>query len=286
MVAYYNSLVFGCQIGYAPLMKRRYSLVCFLFALFLGGTALAQTAQITGMVTDATLAVVPNAKVVVKNLDTGIAREVASNNEGYFTAPLLTRGRYEITVQAQGFRTARRTGIVLDEGQVLRSDISLEVGSIAESIEVSATSQLLQTEEASLYGVVTNKSVVDLPLVGRNPLALAALQAGVRATGRFGDLPVSSFDGSRASIGGGPPSSNNYMVDGVAAENFTSGGMNVALSVDATEEFRVITKNPSAEYGRTAGGVVNVISKSGTNEFHGTAYEFHRNKVLILLCHK
>lgn len=261
-------------------MQPRCFLLCLVFALLLGGTAFAQTAQVTGRVTDATLAVVPNAKVIVKNIDTGIAREVVSNNEGYFTAPLLTRGRYEISVQAQGFRTARRADIVLDEGQVLRSDFSLEIGSIAESIEVSASSQLLQTEEPSLSAVVTNKSVVDLPLVGRNPLALAALQAGVRATGRFGDLPVSSFDGSRASIGGGPPSSNNYMVDGVAAENFTSGGMNVALSVDATEEFRVITKNPSAEYGRTAGGVINVISKSGTNEFHGTAYEFHRNKAL------
>lgn len=251
-----------------------------LLAIVGGDAAFGQTAQITGRVTDATQAVVPGAKVMVKNLDTGIAREVMTNNEGYFTAPLLTRGRYELTVQAEGFRMVRRADIVLDEGQMMRSDFSLEIGAVAESIDVSATAQLLQTEEPSLSAVVTNKSVVDLPLVGRNPLALAALQAGVRATGRFGDLPVSAFDGSRASIAGGPPSGNNYMVDGVAAENFTSGGMNVALSVDATEEFRVITKNPSAEYGRTAGGVINVISKSGTNEFHGTVYHFLRNRSL------
>ncbi|HBY59000.1 MAG TPA: hypothetical protein DEH78_04215 [Solibacterales bacterium] len=261
-------------------MKPRGFLFAALVALLFCGLLPAQTAQITGRLTDSTQSVIPNAKVVVKNLDTGVARELQSNLEGYFTAPLLTRGPYEVVVTATGFRTARSTRLNLDEGQVLRADFALEVGAISESVEVSSAAQLLQTEEPSLSAVVTNKSVVDLPLVGRNPLALASLQAGVRATGRFGDLPVSSFDGSRASIGGGPPSSNNYMVDGVAAENFTSGGMNVTLSVDATQEFRVITKNPSAEYGRTAGGVINVISKSGTNEFHGTAYEFLRNKVL------
>lgn len=240
----------------------------------------AQTAQITGRVTDPQQAVIAGAKVAVKNLDTGVVRETSANQDGYYTVPLLTRGPYEASISANGFRSARSSRIDLDEGQIVRLDFGLEVGSVAESIEVAGAAPLLQTEDTSLSAVVTNKSVVDLPLVGRNPLALASLQAGVRATGRFGDLPVSSFDGSRASIAGGPPSANNYMVDGVAAENFTSGGMNVTLSVDATQEFRVITKNPSAEYGRTAGGVINVISKSGTNEFHGTAYEFLRNKVL------
>jgi len=242
--------------------------------------AFSQTAQITGRVTDPSGAVIAAAKVAVRNTETGIQRTAETTSEGYYTVPLLTRGGYEISVEVGGFRNARQRDLRLDEGQILRADFRLEVGQVSESVDVSAAAQLLQTEEASLSAVVTNKSVVDLPLVGRNPLALAALQAGVRATGRFGDLPVSSFDGSRASIGGGPPSANNYMVDGVAAENFTSGGMNVTLSVDATEEFRVITKNPSAEFGRTAGGVINFTSKAGTNQFHGTAYEFLRNRAL------
>jgi outer membrane receptor protein involved in Fe transport len=254
-----------------------------LLVLLIASTALplaAQTAQITGRVVDSSGGVITGAKVSVRNIETGVARSVDTNDQGYYAAPLLTRGQYEVIAEMTGFRSARQTGVTLDEGQILRADFTLEVGQVSERVEVSASAPLLQTEDTSLSAVVTNKSVVDLPLVGRNPLALAALQAGVRATGRFGDLPVSSFDGSRASIAGGPPSANNYMVDGVAAENFTSGGMNVTLSVDATEEFRVITKNPSAEYGRTAGGVINVISKSGSNQFHGTAYEFHRNKVL------
>ncbi len=240
----------------------------------------SQTAQITGRITDSSGGVIAAAKVELRNTDTGILRGFTTNADGYYSAPLLARGAYEISVELAGFRTARRRDLRVDEGQTLRADFALEVGQVTESVEVSGAAQLLQTEETFLGAVVTNKSVVDLPLVGRNPLALAALQAGVRATGRFGDLPVSSFDGSRASIGGGPPSANNYMIDGVAAENFTSGGMNVTLSVDATEEFRVITKNPSAEFGRTAGGVINFTSKAGTNQFHGTAYEFLRNRSL------
>ena len=251
-----------------------------IVVFFLASPLLCQTAQITGRVVDSSEGVIGGAVVAIKNLATGVVREVETNETGYFTAPLLSRGQYEVTVTMTGFRAARRADITLDEGQVLRLDFALEVGEVTESIEVTGAAPLLQTEDASLSSVVTNKSVVDLPLVGRNPLALAALNAAVRATGRFGDLPVSSYDGSRASIGGGPPSSNNYQVDGAASENFTSGGMNVYLSVDATEEFRIITRNPSAEYGRTGGGVINVISKSGGNEFHGGAYWFHRNKVL------
>ncbi len=117
-------------------------------------------------------------------------------------------------------------------------------------------------------------------MVGRNPFALVALVPGVRGLGAYTDLPSTSYGGSRASINGAPPSTNSYMVDGTAAEFFTSGGYMTFFSVDATEEFRIVTSNPSAEYGRTSGGVINVISKSGTNAFHGTLYEFLRNRVL------
>ncbi|MCU0226099.1 MAG: carboxypeptidase regulatory-like domain-containing protein [Bryobacterales bacterium] len=257
----------------------RVVLLTAMLLLFVGA-GFAQSAQITGRVIDESGALVPDVAVKVTNTGTGIVREVKTNAAGYYTVPLLTRGAYTVSAEATGFQLTRLTDITLDEGQVQRVDISLRLGQVTESVEVSATAQLLQTEDASVSNVVTNKSVVDLPLVGRNPLALATLNASVRATGRFGDLPVSSFDGSRASISGGAPSSNNYMVDGAASENFTSGGMNVFLSVDATEEFRIVTRNPSAEYGRTGGGVINVISKSGTNEYHGTAYWFHRNRAL------
>ncbi|MBK7927637.1 MAG: TonB-dependent receptor [Bryobacterales bacterium] len=247
-------------------------------ALLFASVLPAQTAQITGRITDTTQSVMVGAKVFVTNTETGVRREVATNSEGYFTAPLLTRGTYRVEVQQAGFKSAVRDGMTLDEGGSLRTDFVLEVGAVTESVEVSGAAPLLETERPTLSTVITNQKILDLPTAGRNPLQFALLVPGVRAVGLFGDLPVSAFDGSRASIGGGSPSGNNYMVDGIAAENFTSGGLQTPLSVDATEEFRIIVRNPSAEYGRTGGGVVNLISKSGTNEFHGSAYFFHRNE--------
>lgn len=240
----------------------------------------AQTAQITGRVTDSSQAVIAGARVLVINTETGVRREVLTNDEGYFTAPLLTRGNYRVEASRNGFKTAVQSGIALDEGAAVRADFALDIGQTSDSIEVSGAAPLLETERPTISTVITNQKILDLPTAGRNPLQFALLVPGVRAVGLFGDLPVSAFDGSRASIGGGNPSGNNYMVDGIAAENFTSGGLQTPLSVDATEEFRLIVRNPSAEYGRTGGGIINLISKSGTNEFHGSAYLFHRNENL------
>ncbi len=241
---------------------------------------LAQTAQISGRVTDSSQSIIVGATVSVTNTETGVRREIVTNTDGYFTASLLARGNYRIEVRQSGFKSAIRDGLALDEGGALRTDFALEIGQVSESVEVSGAAPLLETERPTLSTVITNQKIIDLPTAGRNPLQFALLVPGVRAVGLFGDLPVSAFDGSRASIGGGNPSGNNYMVDGIAAENFTSGGLQTPLSVDATEEFRLIVRNPSAEYGRTGGGVINLISKSGTNQFHGSVYEFHRNENL------
>ncbi|MBL8223133.1 MAG: TonB-dependent receptor, partial [Bryobacterales bacterium] len=173
-----------------------------------------------------------------------------------------------------------RSGLTLDEGQTLRLDLMLEVGQVSERVEVSGAAPLLETEGATVSTVVPNQKILDMPTYGRNPLQFALLVPGVRATGSFGDLPVSSFSGNAASIGGGISATNNYMVDGIPSENWASGNIMNPLSVDATEEFRLIVRNPSAEFGRTGGGVINLISKSGTNELHGSVYEFNRNKVL------
>lgn len=250
------------------------------FALLLSVAAFAQTAQITGRVADSSGAVVGGAKVAVVHTDTGVRREIQTNGEGYYAAPLLARGSYSVRVQQAGFKESIRSGVTLDEGQTLRLDFALEVGQVSERIEVTGAAPLLETEGATISTVVTNQRILDMPTVGRNPLQFALLVPGVRAVGSYGDLPVSAFGGGRASIGGGGASVNSYMVDGIASENFTSGSLQTPLSVDATEEFRLIVRNPSAEYGRTGGGVINLISKAGTNEFHGSAYEFHRNKSL------
>lgn len=250
-----------------------------LIALFTA-TLLAQTAQITGRVADASGAVVSGAKIAIINTETGVRREISANQDGYYTAPLLARGTYSVQAQQPGFKEAIRSGLTLDEGQTLRLDFTMELGQVSERIEVSGAAPLLETEGATLSTVVNNQRILDMPTVGRNPLQFALLVPGVRAVGSYGDLPVSAFGGGRASIAGGAAGTNNYMVDGIASENFTSGSLQTPLSVDATEEFRLIVRNPSAEFGRTGGGVINLISKSGTNRFHGSLYEFNRNKVL------
>lgn len=251
-----------------------------LVTLMFACAAFAQTAQITGRVIDSSSATVANAGVSILNTETGVRRQVQTNEEGYYAAPLLSRGIYTVRVQQAGFKESIRSALTLDEGQVLRLDFALEIGQVSEQIEVSGAAPLLETENATVSTVVPNQKILDMPTFGRNPLQFALLVPGVRAAGSYGDLPVSAFGGGRASIGGGGASVNNYMVDGIAAENFSSGGLQTPLSVDATEEFRLIVRNPPAEYGRTGGGVMNLVSKSGTNQFHGTVYEFHRNKSL------
>lgn len=261
-------------------MRFRTLFVFGLTALFWTLAAFAQNAQITGLVQDPANSPIAGASVRVTHIETGTVRELTTSAEGYYTAALLPRGRYVTEVQAPGFKLSRSAELTVDDGQTLRLDIRMELGQVSESVEVAANVGLLSTETTSVSTVVPNQRVVDLPLSGRNPLFLANLVPGVRPVGQFGGLTVSSYDGSRVSISGGAPSTNNFMVDGVAAENFASGGIQVTLSPDATEEFRIITRNPSAEYGRTGGGIVNFVSKAGTNEWHGSAFEFLRNKVL------
>lgn len=240
----------------------------------------AQTGRLTGLLTDQSGAVVPDAAVTVTNAATGIVRKAASNEQGYYTVPALPKGVYALSVEATGFRSISRSGVSLDEGQAARLDIALEIGSTDQKVEVTGTAPALETETSAQSTVVPTQQILDLPSNGRNPLALANLVPGVRPVGAFGGLTVSAFGDSRVSISGGSPSVNNIMIDGVAAENHTSGGLQVALSTDATEEFRIITRNASAEFGRTGGGIINFISKSGTNDFHGSAFGFLRNKSL------
>ncbi len=261
-----------------PTLRR--GVLLALFLLISSVAAFAQTAQVTGRVVDASQAVVPGATVTVTNQDTGIERATTSNENGYFTVALLPRGNYKIAASKMGFKLAVRSEINLDEGQVLRLDLALETGEVKETVEITGIAPLLENSTPTMSTVIGNQKITQLPLLNRNIITLAALAPTVRPVGAFGGLPVSSFDGARMSIGGGAPATNNLMIDGIAAENFTSGGLNVFLSVDATEEFRIVTRNPSAEYGRTGGGVVNIVSKSGTNEWHGTAYNFHRNRAL------
>jgi len=251
-----------------------------LWGVALPVLALAQTAQITGRVTDASAAVIPAAEVTISHTGTGVTRTTSSNEVGYFTMPLLPRGDYRVAVRHPGFRGVERSGILLDEGQILRLDFVLQIGEASESITISGAPSMIETATSQISTVVSNQLVVDLPMRGRNFFSLVGLVPGVRPLGGFNNLPVAAFGSSQASIAGGAPGLNNFMVDGIAAEGVASGAFNVFLSIDSIEEFRIITRNASAEYGRTGGGVINVVSKSGTNDFHGALFEFHRNRVL------
>lgn len=211
----------------------------------------AQSAQITGRVTDSTGAVVTGAKIEVLNTGTGVRREIETNENGYYTAPLLVRGTYSVHAQQSGFKEIVRSGLTLDEGQNLRLDLTLEVGQITDKIEVTGAAPLLETERPTVSTVVTSQRILDMPTSGRNPMQFALFVPGVRTAGTFGELPNSAYGAGRASFGGGAAAVNNYMVDGIASENATSGSMQNPLSVDATEEFRLIVRNPSAEFGRT-----------------------------------
>jgi hypothetical protein len=265
-------------------MQRRFQLPFLLTALFCLHLSLprlvnAQTSSVTGLVTDPSGHSISSAAVAVTNRDTGVTRTTTTNGEGFFTVPILPHGNYKLRVNAPGFEPLDHENLRLDDGQVLRIDTRLVLGSTTQTVEVRAdTAPALDTETSAQSTVINTKTVVDLPLNGRNPIALLNLVPGVRPTGGFGGLSTSAYGDGRISISGGGPSANNMMVDGVAAENFTSGGPQISLSPDATEEVHIITRDAGAEFGRTGGGVINFISKSGTNEYHGDLWEFDRNR--------
>lgn len=248
----------------------------------LSGALMAQMAQITGRVTDTSDAVVPGALIEVTNLGTGTQRSIRSNAEGYYTIPLLQPGRYRLAVQKEGFRPVVRDGVGLAVDQVARLDFALQVGTLAESINVSAEAPLVDSSGATVGTVIENKRVSELPLNGRNALALVLLTPGVKSNAGptnsgFGDRGIGL---SSVSINGGPSGMNNLMLDGGNNVEAYQGGVNINPAVDSVQEFKVQANTMSAEYGFTAGGVVNMVTKSGGNQFHGTLYEFLRNDKL------
>ncbi len=247
------------------------------------GPLLAQsaTAGITGTVADASGGAVPGVAVVVRNEDTGVKRETSSNATGTYSAPLLQPGRYSVQVQKQGFRPLTRTGIVLQVDQVARIDLVMEVGSVAENLTVTAEAPLLAEDTSSLGQVVDDSKIQSIPLNGRSPFRLVQLTPSVVSTpaanGQFGDVPVNTNQDSDFSINGGQKHSSEVYVDGIPTTAGLFSSVTAIPSVDATEEFKVESNNLSAEWGRFSGGVINVLTKSGTNQVHGSLFEFLRN---------
>jgi hypothetical protein len=252
----------------------------------------AQTtsAELQGAIHDPSGAVIPNADISVENVATGIVRTTKSNSAGIFNVPDLQPSEYAMTVSANGFATQRRTNIGLTVGAQQVLNITLTPSAVASTIEVTAAAPGVELASASLAGVEDAKTTRELPLNGRDWTQLALLQPGVSAIRTQNTLNGSSSNrgsrgfGSEVSIGGGRPTQNNYFLDGISQNDYTNGvpgsSTGLALGVDAIQEFSVLTNDYNATYGGTSGGVVNAVSRSGTNAVHGDAYEFLRNDKL------
>src|SRR3989454_7450938 len=255
-----------------------------LFLCLIAGMSYGQGgASVQGTISDATGAVLPGASVNVKNSGTGSSVELVTDERGRYLAPVLQPGEYEIQASLPGFQTVSRRGIRLAVGQNAVVDIKLEVGQVTNQIEVVADANPINLTSAALSGLVNDKQIRDLPLNGRSFQQLALLQTGVNAALAAGNDVVGGRT-PKISINGARPEQNNFLLDGTDINNVynkTPGSSaGVLLGVDSVLEFQVLTNAYSAEFGRSAGGVINAVTRSGENSVHGSAFEFLRNSAL------
>ena len=261
--------------------KSRYLLLgVFLFTSVAFGQTSIGGATLNGTVTDPSGAAIAGAKVTATNSSTGLTRTTATTEAGLYDFPNLPVGTYDLTIEKQGFSSVKRTGVMLEVGAVATIDTPLQIGTTQETVSVTAETPVVETTRSQTSTVITSQAVADLPINGRNFLDFTVLTPGVaRDPTRTGDL---SFGGQRGT-------SNSLLVDGSDANNVFFGqstgragtGRNpYSFSEDAVQEFQVNANGYAAEIGRAGGGVLNVITKSGTNDFHGTVFEFFRDKAL------
>ncbi len=247
--------------------------------------SLAQTgSQITGEVTDNSGASIAGAKVTATNTETQVSRETMSNATGNYNFSLLQPGRYVLGVAKDGFKSARQENISLDVNAILRLDIKLEIGAITESVTVSSAPPLIESENSSIGQVVETKQIIELPLNGRNFVQLATLGPGVTGVGfgasgtiMSGTRPDDQRPGSELFSNGNREGSNNFLIDGIDNNERLTISITLRPSVEAVREFKIQTNLFSADQGRNPGATVNVVTKSGSNELHGAAYDFLRN---------
>ena len=257
----------------------------FALVALLAGASYGQTvgASVQGIISDATGAVLPGANVTVKNSGTGATVELVSDERGRYLAPLLQPGEYEIQVALPGFQSVTRRGIRLAVGQNAVVDVKLDVGQVTNQVEVVADANPINLTSAALSGLVNDKEIRDLPLNGRSFQQLALLQTGVTAALAAGSDVVGGRT-PKISINGARPEQNNFLLDGTDTNNVynkTPGSSaGVLLGVDAILEFQVLTNAYSAEFGRSAGGQINAVTRSGENSVHGSVFEFLRNSAL------
>src|SRR6266853_4918537 len=252
------------------------------------GYAQGAGATLTGTVTDRSGAVIPKAEISVKNAATGVTRNSETNSAGFYTAPGLPPGNYAVSVIAAGFSTAVRTNVTLTVGAQQVLDFTMQVGQVSQNVEVTEEAPSIDLASSTISGSVDQRSVVELPLNGRSWSDLATLQPGVSSIKTLPNVTnpdrIGRGLGNQLTITGARPQQNNYLINGISMNDYTNGApgsmLGGNLGVDAIQEFSVLTTNYSAANGRTSGGVISAVTKSGTNAFPGNAYDFLRNSAL------
>src|SRR5271156_3443135 len=269
------------------------SVLAFALLLFTCGRMLAGvTASISGTVTDPSGAVVAGATVTATNVETGVATTLTTNAQGFYSFQSLPLGNYTISVQQTGFKGYAQTGLVLNVNDALVIDVPLQVGATNEKVEVSSDALHVDTESTQMGDVITGKTMTDVPLVTRSYTDLLGLQPGVaqtasQMTGAYAGpfisagfaVPLVSGDlnSGAVSVNGMRESENGFILNGILVQEMGYSGAGAIPNIDSINEFRILTNNPDAEYGNYSGGLINVVTKSGTNAFHGNLFEFVRN---------
>src|SRR6266700_2847382 len=264
--------------------------LAFVFCFFVSVPAHAQVtgATLSGTITDASGGVIAGADVSVRNTATGISKDTTTDSAGLYSVPNLIPGPYEVKVTAKGFTTAVQSNLTLAVGQQQSLNIPMKVGETSTTVQVTEAAPQIDLTSSTLTGQVESQTVLDLPLNGRDWTSLATLHPGVALIEEQMDYSTSARGnrgfGAELTISGQRTTTNNYRLDGISVNDYANSGpgnvLGAALGVDAIEEFSVLTGSYSAEYGKASGGVVNAITKSGTNAFHGDLYEFIRNDAL------
>jgi hypothetical protein len=269
----------------------RVSAALVLALLMMGSPVCAQVTggMLSGIVIDPTGAHIPAAQVVIANTATGVSHAVETDKSGFYAVPNLLAGSYKVTITAPGFAAVETSGVALTVGGETVLNVTMHVGAVAENVQVTAEGSAVDLASSSVGGVVNATAVRELPLNGRSWTELATLEPGVSAIQTQISFGISADRGNRGfgsqvAISGARPVQNNYRLDGISINDYANGAPGSILGgnvgVDAVQEFSVLTSNASAEYGKSSGGIVNAITRSGTNQFHGSAYEFLRNSAL------
>jgi len=270
----------------------RYFQLCFVLLILWPVATLASVGgRISGTVKDQFTSVIPHASVFIREVNTGLAFRATADGSGHFTFPVLPVGRYEMEVEASGFRKYHRSDITLDTNAALNLDAVLEVGSVAQTVNVSDNALHVETVSTQLGEVITSRQMTAVPLDGRSYTDLLSLQAGVApatsiTSNTVQDVgatvlnPSGDLNPGTISVNGQREFANFFSVNGSDAEEDVNAGTAIIPNLDAINEFRIITSNFDAEYGEFSGGQISVITKSGSNRFHGSAFDFLRNTAL------